>query len=320
MIRFSKFIFGVCCLLISTIYAQNTVKGYVKNNNDKPIEGASVVITKIINGGIIAYSYTNEKGFFSINLDTNTLNNFKLKVTSLGYEGYSKLFDLNSKKKEYTFSIKLSEKSFELDEVVLESNQKISSNSNVTTLKTEYFTDKTEQTVEDVLKKLPGVEVLEDGSIMAHGKFISKLLIEGDDVFANDYQILSKNLDAKTLEAVEIIDEFQDNPVLAKVMDSDMVALNLKLKEGFKNIWFGNTTLGLGTEERITLSLNLGLLRKKIKFFYFNDYNNLGIKASSQLDGAPASLNLSSFYQEQRIEPNIQPLYIQTGGCTGFHH
>ena len=88
-----------------------------------------------------------------------------------------------------------------------------------------------------------------------------------------------------------------------------MVALNLKLKDGFKNIWFGNTTWGIGTEKRVKLSANLGLLRKKIKFFYFGDYNNLGNKASDQLSGAPASLNLSSLYQEQKIEPKIEPLF-----------
>ncbi len=309
MINFIKaaILLGFLCIK-SQLIAQDVITGVVKNNKQIPIENVSIVI-KNIEGAIMAYTYTNESGFFLIEntLETNT--KFELIAISLGYKEYAINFNNEIGKKPENFNIILSEKPFELNEVVLTPDQKISSNSNTTTLKTKYFTDDSEQTVEDVLKKLPGVEVLEDGTIKAHGKFISKLLIEGDDVFGNNYQILTKNLDAKSLNAVDIIDRFQDNPVLAKVMDSDMVALNLKLKEGFKNIWFGNTTLGLGTQERIKLELNLGLLRKKIKFFYFSNYNNLGIKASSLLDGAPASLNLSAFYQEQRIEENVEPIY-----------
>ena len=304
LIKLNCYLVYIFLLFSFNTIAQETITGNVLNNNKTPIEGASIVI-KSQDGNIIAFDYSNSEGFFLFGGVNKNDNKLKLTVNSLGYSEYTVALTENQE----TYTIVLLEKAFELNEVVLSPDQKISSNSNVTTIKTEYFTDKTEQTVEDVLKKLLGVEVLEDGSIKAHGKFISKLLVEGDDVFANNYQILSKNLDAKSLDAVEIIDAFQDNPVLAKVMDSDLVALNLKLNEDFKNIWFGNTTIGIGTQERLKLSLNLGLLRKKIKFFYFNDYNNLGFKASEQVNGTPTSVNFSSFYQEQRIEPEIKPLY-----------
>lgn len=307
-IKHKYLIFVLLLFYFAKFQGQTHITGLIENKNGIPIENASVVIHDFSNQ-IIAYNYTNVKGSFSIVIELEINHDYKLLVNSLGYQEYT--ININSKPDNpiHNLAIILLEKPLELNEIVLKSNQKISSNGNVISLKTEYFVDDTEQTVEDVLKKLPGIEVLEDGSIKAHGKFISKLLIEGDDIFANNYQILSKNLDAKVLTAVEIIDEFQDNPVLAKVMDSDMVALNLKLKDGFKNIWFGNTTWGIGTEKRVKLSANLGLLRKKIKFFYFGDYNNLGNKASDQLSGAPASLNLSSLYQEQKIEPKIEPLF-----------
>ncbi|MFV0541031.1 MAG: carboxypeptidase-like regulatory domain-containing protein [Aestuariibaculum sp.] len=308
MIKIIKNLTYISLLCFFSLPAQEVIEGLVKNNKEIPIENASIVIKNTMDA-IVTYGYTNKDGFFSINSKFENNNEFKLVVNSLGYKEYTVSFvSVNEKLKK--FNIVMLEKPLELSEVVLTPDQKITSNNNVTTLKTEYFTDETEQTVEDVLKKLPGVEVLDDGSIKAHGKFISKLLIEGDDVFSNNYQILSKNLDAKALNAVEIIDEFQDNPLLAKVIESDMVALNLKLKEDFKNIWFGNASAGLGTKERAKLSANLGLLRKKIKFFYFGDYNNLGHKASEQLSGAPTSLNLTSLYQEKEIEPKTEPLYL----------
>jgi hypothetical protein len=280
----------------------------VEDQNGRLIQKASVVVYGP-EQNLLAYNYTDEKGAFLLTIENNGDHYLIVAVNGLGFQEQKDSLQLVPGKKTYTVFFQLQEKVEQLKEVVLQSTEKISANGNVTTIQTEAFTNQTEQTVEDVLKKLPGIEVLEDGSIKAHGKFINKLLIDGEDMFANDYQILSKNLDAKALDAVQIIDKFQDNPVLAKVLDSDRVALNLELKDKFKNIWFGNTTAGLGTDERVKASANLGLLRKKIKFFYFGNYNNLGNKASDQLEGSPSSLNITSAYQEREIESEIEPVY-----------
>lgn len=193
--------------------------------------------------------------------------------------------------------------------MVLNPSEKIKKEGNTTTYKVKAFNSGTEQTIEDVLKRLPGIEVLKNGTIKAHGKFIDKLLIEGEDMFDKNYTILSKNLDAKVLDAVEILDEFEDNPILAKVITSEKVALNLVLKEGYKNIWFGNASLGLGTKDRVKLASNIGLIRKKIKFFNFNNYNNLGTKASDQLEEASSSVGSNTSFREQKIESNANPIY-----------
>lgn len=230
-------------------------------------------------------------------------------MNSLGYEKQVSTVELTPNEKIYSVSFLLKVKVEELNVVVLKPYEKISSSGNVTTIQVNPFNDGSEQTVEDILKNLPGIEVLNDGSIKAHGKFIDKLLIEGEDLFNSNYKILSKNLDAKVIDAIEILDSFEDNPILAKVIDSEKVALNLVLKEEYKNIWFGNLSMGLGSSERVATSLNLGLIRKKIKFFYFGDYNNLGERAFEQIEGNTSSININTFSREERIEPNISPVY-----------
>lgn len=288
--------------------AQIKIQGYVTGSNGEAIGKASIAAYGE-DKGIIAYNYSLDSGKFLVNIENDSVKFLIVTANSLGYFENVDTLTIFPFVKNYSVTFKLKEKVELLNEVVLQSTQKISTNGNVTTLQTGAFTDQTEQTVEDVLKKLPGIEVLENGSIKAHGKFIDKLLIDGEDMFANDYQVLSKNLDAKVLSSVQIYDKFQDNPVLARVLKSDRVALNLQLKEEFKNIWFGNISSGLGTKERVKASANIGLLKKKIKFFYFGNYNNLGYKASDQLEGAPSSLNITSVYQEKKIEPTIVPLY-----------
>jgi len=308
--KFSLITFIIVNFLFTpNLNAQLKIQGHVKDSKGNGIEKASVVVYGDDNS-ILAYNYTDESGDFLLNLKNYSRNYLIVQANSLGYYKKSDTLIIESNIKSYSAFFQLKESLEQLNEVVLKSTQKISGNGNITTIQTSAFTDQTEQTVEDVLKKLPGIEVLENGSIKAHGKFIDKLLIDGEDMFSNDYQVLSKNLDAKVLGAVQIYDEFQDNPVLARVLESDRVALNLQLKEEFKNIWFGNISLGLGTEERIKTSANVGLLKKKIKFFYFGDYNNLGFKAANQLSGSLSSINISSAYQEKMIEPTLEPLYV----------
>lgn len=288
--------------------AQIEISGHVQNDAGEFVGNVSIVAYGP-SKNILAYAYTDKKGFFLLKLESEGLPTILVTATSLGFGKQTESIHLLSGKNEYPISFQLSKKVEQLKTVVLKPDEKISANGNVITLQVEAFSDGTEQTLEDVLKNLPGIKVLPDGSIKAHGKFIEKLLIEGSDMFDDNYQMLSKNLDAKVLDAVQIIDHFEDNPVLAKVLDSKKVALNIKLKDKFKNIWFGNVEAGLGTEERINAAANIGLIRKEIKFFYFGNYNNLGNKASAQVEGSPSSINISTGYREQKIEPEIHPIY-----------
>jgi len=288
--------------------AQTEISGIVTDYNKTAIESANTIIQGA-NNNILAYSYTKNNGSYLVNLKSNKNPYIIITVNSLGFEKAIDTIQIVANQNKYTASFQLQEKTEQLNEVLLLPTEKISREGRVTTLKVNAFTDGTEQTIEDILKDLPGVEVLKDGTIKAHGKYIDKLLIEGEDMFDKKYQILSKNLDAKVLDAVQILDNFEDNPILAKVSSSEKVALNLVLKDKYKNIWFGNISAGLGTKDRIKTTSNIGLIRKKIKFFNFNNYNNLGNKATEQLKDAPSSVSLGSSFQEQQISPSTQAVY-----------
>lgn len=308
-----KPLFVWCFLFFSVvlnIHCQVTVKGELTDVFNNAVPDASVILSNQ-QGDILNFTYSDTSGKFLINLRevNSATTGFTITVNAIGFANQSNSVQIETGKDSYSFTFELEVEVEQLNEVVLKPDEKISSNGNVTTIKTASFVNNFEQTVEDVLKKLPGIEVLSDGTIKAHGKHIKKLMIDGDDLFGNEYQIVTKNLDAKALDAVQVINNYQDNPVLAKVMNSDDVALNLEIKDTFKNIWFGNATLGLGSKNRERASINLGLLKKKIKFFYLGDYNNLGNKAASQLTGNPTSYNLSSAYQEEKIEPVINPIF-----------
>jgi hypothetical protein len=276
--KFTLFFLLIICYSFSQ---ETTVIGKVLDNQNRGIQSASVLLLDEVED-VLGYAFTDEHGNYSVSIQKPKNSKITFEISCLGYHKISKLIEYSEQNQNF----KLEEKTETIQEVVIESGKKIRTEQDTTFIKVASFGNKTEQTVEDILKKIPGIEVTADGTIKAHGKTIDKLLIEGEDMFDKNYKLLSKNLDAKVLDEVQIIDSFEDNPVLKKLNNSDKVALNLKLKKGLTNVWFGNATLGSGvfSVNRWKESLNLGLLKKKIKVFYFGDYNNLGEKATDLIN------------------------------------
>jgi len=303
----SKTLIIILTLLPFLSFSQNIkISGIIKDNANRGLESASVVLLDNAQN-TLAYSFSDENGKYELEFEAPKDKSIIIEVSSLGFTKKSSTI-LIENKSNINHSIILDSKEENLKEVVIESYKKIKVDQDTTTIKVASFLNNTEQTVEDVLKKLPGIEVSKDGSIKAHGKHIEKLLIEGDDLFDKNYKLLSKNLDGKVLDAVQIIDAFEDNPILKKMNNSDKVALNLKLKKDKQNIWFGNITAGAGivSENRWKEGINLGLLKKKIKLFYLADYNNSGEKASSLIQDAIISSNI---FGEDRIEKTAKKQY-----------
>ena len=302
-----------CFLLLFTTFCfsqQYTITGNIENNN-RSINNASVIVLDTAEN-MLGYTYTNTQGSYTLTLTAKKGETIILQVSSLGYEKKEMRLVLKENSV-ITQSFELQEKTEVLNEVVLETEQKIKVDSDTITIKTKYFTNDTEQTVEDVLKRIPGIEVLEGGKIKANGTFISKLLVEGDDLFDQDYKLLSKNLDGKVLDAVQILKNFEDNPILKQLGDSKAVAVNLKLKKNLLNIWFGNLIFGTGvvSENRWKESLNIGLIRKKIKLLNLADYNNSGTKASSQISKSFASFDI---YRQDRYEKEARSVFHSSSG------
>ena len=293
-------------LLFITFYTQAQkfiIKGKITDLENRGIQNASVSLLNET-GDYLEYDFTDENGNYSIVFQNPKNSVVTIEITCLGYGKKSKLLTISSQSENFI----LEKKAEILQEVVIESSKKVKVDQDTTTIKVASFGNKTEQTLEDVLKKIPGIEVLQDGTIKAHGVSIDKLLVEGEDMFDKNYKLLSKNLDSKVLDAVQIIENFEDNPIIKKLNKSEKVALNLKLVKGKKNIWFGNVTMGSGivSENRWKESLNLGLIRKKIKLFYLADYNNLGEKAT---DIVVTNIFESNSFSEDRLEFKAKSLF-----------
>ena len=105
--------------------------------------------------------------------------------------------------------------------------------------------------VQDILKRLPGVEVDSEGKITAQGKEITKILVDGKEFFSDDAQVASKNIPASMVDKLQVIDRKSDLARLTGVDDGEEeTVINLTIKKDMKKGWFGNVTAGYGTDGR----------------------------------------------------------------------
>lgn len=287
-------------LFSSTIvHAQSSIlEGKVVDESWKSLPFASVILLSEKDSSIVAYSSTNELGLFSIS--TPQLPTI-LEVRFLGYKAYKALVS-----KPDFLNIRLAPNPEMLKEVVIEHDRPMQSSGDTITYNADSYSDSTEANVEDLLKKLPGVSVSEDGTIMAKGKEIDKILLEGDDLTGKNYRMISRNLSAQLIDKIQILDHHSDNPLLKDVEDSEKIVLNLTIKDGAKKPVFGNASVGYGTDKRHGMKANLLSVGKKLKMFALASGNNIG---SNPLGTEISLMNVNQFESQLLPVPIARPIF-----------
>ncbi len=129
--------------------------------------------------------------------------------------------------------------------------------------------------VEDLLKRLPGVEVDSDGKITANGKEVTKILIDGKEFFSDDPKVASKNLPVNMVEKLQVVDRKSDLSRLTGVDDGeDETVINLTVKKGMQNGWFGTAETGYGTDDRYKVTFNVNRFWDGNQITFIGNANN----------------------------------------------
>lgn len=251
-----------------------------KNNNAIP--GASVLVKDSLSQSILSYSFTNESGVFFLKLKKAGLVN--IHVSGVGYEGKVVPLQTGSVVKDtFWMDLKLLEKVVTLEEVFVRAESPIIVKGDTISIKTKYFSTGTEQTLEELLKKIPGISVSKQGVVQVGNKQIEKLMVEGDDFFGNQYTVMTKNMPAYPVEEVQVINRYSNNKLLKGIENSDRIALNLKLGEKFKRVWFGNVQGGVGNNSYHQGRLDVMNFGKKNKYVSFFGLNNIGESTNTEI-------------------------------------
>ncbi len=270
-------------IVASYSFAQIKVEGIVKDSIGTPLDLANVIAINQETKALDSYGITNDKGRYKLNLKKNT--SYKLQVSYIGMKSYEEI--ITTKESDLSKSFNLLEDNT-LDEIELTYEMPVTIKGDTLIYNADSFKNGTERKLEDVLKKLPGVEINDDGQIEVEGKVVGKVMVEGKDFFDGDSKLATKNIPANAVDKIEVLRNHSDVGQLSGVQNNqDNIALNIKLKDGKKNFWFGTVTAGGG------ISDDDGLYLAQPKLFYYSpeysvnfigDINNIGEVAFTRRD------------------------------------
>ena len=260
--------------------SQTTLSGAVSDSNGS-LYSVSITIKDTLTNRVLNYTYSDNNGNYT--LVTKNQGQFNMVFNALGYKTKTIPLVLDGTQNNKTINVVLEEQPFALDEVVIKSERSMVIKKDTITFKTKYFTRGNEHTVEDLLKVIPGLNIDSEGTIKVGNKEIEKLMIDGDDLFEKGYKILSKNMPAYPIETVEVLQNYSNNHLLKDIEVSDKVALNLKLNEKSKRIWFGNLEANIGNDSFYHYKANLMNFGKKNKYYFLANANSIGYNATGDI-------------------------------------
>ena len=173
--------------------------------------------------------------------------------------------------------ITLSDKSQMLDEVsVVAVKTQIKVMEDTVEFNADSYQSQPNAVVEDLLKRLPGVEVGSDGKITANGREVTKILVDGKEFFGDDPTVASKNLPVNMVDKLQVVDRKSDLARLTGVDDGeDETVINLTVKKGHNNGWFGNAEAGYGTDSRYMGTFNVNRFWNGNQLTLLGNFNNI---------------------------------------------
>jgi Outer membrane protein beta-barrel family/CarboxypepD_reg-like domain len=251
------------------------IKGIVTDTINMPLIAATVMLMDQ-DSILIEYAQTDTKGNFNFKgvredkciIKTSYLGYFPLTINVIP-EGKT-LVDLGN--------IKMEEIAKELMEIVIkEAKAPLRLRGDTVEYDISQFKVPQGATLEELLKRLPGLDVSQDGSIQADGKGVTKLTVDGKTFFSDDPKFAIKNLPAEGVSKVQVFDKKDEEALLTgKTTASEEKTMNVELKEEFKKGGFGKITAGGGTESRAELKGNYNKFDSKNQFSLVGVANNTG--------------------------------------------
>src|SRR5882724_8368457 len=252
-------------------YSQNSsIKGTVIDTSEKKILSNSVIaLLRKSDSTLLNFTRSDKAGNFSISgMPQGT---YILMITFPNYADYMDTINLKDNPSMDLGKINMTLKSQLLQEVIV--SRKLGAiriKGDTTEYKADSFYMKPGSTVEDLLKKLPGIQVDKDGKITAQGETVQKVLVDGEEFFSDDPTIATRGLTADVVDRVQVFDKKSDQATFTGIDDGQKTkTIDLKLKEDKKKGYFGKLEMGTDASNYWNGNGMLNAFKKKRKFSAF---------------------------------------------------
>ncbi|WPO82802.1 hypothetical protein SD427_00220 [Chryseobacterium sp. JJR-5R] len=219
-------------------FAQKSVSGKITDEDGVAIPSASVTIEEPGKDAILAYGITNSKGEYKVTF-TSAEPNVDLKVKAFNQRPLTRQIN-NS---DQTLSFKMESEATEIKEVQLKTKM-ITARGDTIAYDLKAFDSKSDRTLADVMRKIPGIEVNTDGTILYQGNAINKFYVNGKDLMEGGYGTINNSLPKDAVQKVEVLENHQPVKILQNKVPSDQAAINIKLKNSVTMTGRGEVGVG----------------------------------------------------------------------------
>ncbi|WP_196889972.1 carboxypeptidase-like regulatory domain-containing protein [Aureivirga sp. CE67] len=247
-----------------------SLKGTVKDSLNQVLPYTNIIAEPEKDSGL-EFAISDEEGNYYIELKKGE--NYILKVSYIGFKEQS----VSWKAEENTvkhFVLQATEE--QLGEVILERSLAVEIKEDTIRYKTDKFVNGKERKLQDVLKKLPMVEVDKNGNVTVQGKKVTKVLVDGKQFFTGNSKLAVENIPADVVAEVEVLENYSNVSLLKGLDDTNKIAMNIKLKKNKKKFTFGNIEAGGGIKERYIINPTLYYYSPKTTLNFIGDLNNTG--------------------------------------------
>lgn len=238
-ISFFLCIISLLCISSQALASNKIIKGKIIDSQKEILEGANLIVLGEDNHAI-CFAIADGNGTFTLECP-DSITPKEVKVRYLGYEPLTIPF--NELKDGMVITMKTGK--FQLKEVKVKAS-KIRSMGDTLSYSVNAFKQGQDRSIADVIKKMPGLEVSDNGSVSYQGLPINKFYIEGLDLMGSQYGVANKNISADKIKSVQVLQNHQPVKSLRGISFSDQAALNLVLKDTSKDVWTGTADIGLG--------------------------------------------------------------------------
>ncbi|WP_292009901.1 carboxypeptidase-like regulatory domain-containing protein [Chryseobacterium sp.] len=272
-------------------FAQKTVTGKITDEDGVAIPSASVTIEEPGKDAILAYGITNSKGEYKVTF-TSAESNVDLKVKAFNQKSLTKQISNNDQ----NLNFKMQSEATEIKEVQLKTKM-ITSRGDTIAYDLKAFDSKSDRTLADVMKKIPGIEVNTDGTILYQGNAINKFYVNGKDLMEGGYGTISNSLPKDAVQKVEVLENHQPVKILQDKIPSDQAAINIKLKNSVTMTGRGEVASGFGDPWLWNVKLTPMFFGQKSQWVVNYKTNNVG----EQVENEGNILAFGSGWEGRRI-------------------
>lgn len=294
--KFEKLLLLAAGMLLGFgLFAQNNIKGIlIDESTGEPLGFATVSITRDGQTRPAKYALTDDKGAFTLDAVRNGTYSFVAEL--LGYEAYSAQVKMESKALDLgKIQLKLDREMLEAAEVSAIGNPVIVKKDTVEYNASSFLSTDNDNLI-DLLKKLPGIEVGDDGTITSNGQTVNKITVQGKTFFLDDPQIASQNIPAKLVKKLKVIRKKSEQAEFTGIDDGEEeTVIDLSVQPGMMKGLVGRVTAGAGhdvpahdgdlNDWRYTGNAFLGRFTDKTQVSLILNANNANVQGATNFSG-----------------------------------